>query len=756
MNQGGKRPNSGRKKIGTVLNTRVDNNTLELIETTIPGRNRAEKIRNCLLLGIERHSKAMPLKSNSNNVVKSFAKTYSKIISNISYEFDNVKESMTFLNSIIFKLFFVSTDDMNESVNICDAIYIPISDTKTIDVSKIILELKKYQWRLLTSEEDNTGNTITPQILGYFFEQLINKKEMGAYYTPVDTTKYMCEVAIVSSILDNTPVKSELLQVMLTLFNYAPNIYLKTELSPHNSSAICYEDLIKNNADLRRLFIDSLNCKEFTQNYEVYKTIKDLSIIDPTVGTGAFIITAAYLLIDIFDKVGFDHYELSRKSYIKHIFTHNLYGVDIMEDAISILKFRIKLFLYEHGIVDEEFCGSLNSFKCGNSVYSTSDYSANELDKFSKIYNYHEERIPYSTPFDWHNEFPKVFDRGGFSCVVGNPPYIEWSKIKERRYPVDALQTSKCGNLYAFVFEKALKICNKNGFISLIVPISIVSTNRMKPLIDVIKKNCSYSFFSTFGDRPATLFSGVHQKTAISLCKVNSGTSNCDVYTSRYYHWTASERNNLFNRISYYLSEINNTNDLIYKTGNNLQESILRKIMSKEHSLTDILQRSETLYPIFLNMRATFWCKCFKVAQSSNEYKCFYTSNADYQNLIYSLFNSSLFYMIWEMTSDCWHITKDIFKLFTLGDVDTKSNIYSSAKLLSDRLSKDLEKNKRYIGSKQVEYEYLHKKSKTIIDEIDLLFAEYYSFTQDELSFILNYNLSYRMSDEYDNYIKGE
>ena len=756
MNQGGKRPNSGRKKIGTVLNTRVDNNTLELIETTIPGRNRAEKIRKCLLLGIERHSKVMPLKNNSNNTVKSFAKTYYKIINDISSEFDSVNESMTFLNSIIFKLFFVSADDMNESVSIYDSVYIPIHNNKTVDVSRIIFELKKYQWRLLTSEEENTGNTITPQILGYFFEQLINKKEMGAYYTPVDTTKYMCEAAIVSSVLNNTPVKTELLQTMLALFNYAPNIYLKAEMSSYDSKAICYEDLIKNNADLRRLFIDSLNCKDFTQNYEVYKTIKELSIIDPTVGTGAFIITAAYLLIDIFDRAGFDNYELSRKAYIKHIFTHNLYGVDIMEDAISILKFRIKLFLYEHGIVDEELCCSLNNFKCGNSVYSASDYSADELDEFSKIYNYQEERIPYSTPFDWHKEFPKVFDTGGFSCVVGNPPYIEWSKIKEKRYPVDALKTSNCGNLYAFVFEKALDICNKNGFISLIVPISLVSTNRMKPLINEIKSNCSNIFFSTFGDRPAALFSGVHQKTAIALCKVESDKGKCDVYTSRYYHWTASERCDLFNRISYYLSEINNTNDLIYKTGNKLQESILSKIMSKEKRLTDILQQSETEYPIFLNMRAAFWCKCFKKAQTSNEYKCFYVSNADYQNLIYSLFNSSLFYMIWEMTSDCWHITNDIFKLFTWGEIDTKSDIYSSAKLLSDRLSKDLEKNKRYIGSKQVEYEYLHKKSKTIIDEIDLLFAEYYGFTQDELSFILNYNLSYRMSDEYDNYIKGE
>ena len=40
------------------------------------------------------------------------------------------------------------------------------------------------------------------------------------------------------------------------------------------------------------------------------------------------------------------------------------------------------------------------------------------------------------------------------------------------------------------------------------------------------------------------------------------------------------------------------------------------------------------------------------------------------------------------------------------------------------------------------------KKSKTIIDEIDKLLASHYGFTEEELDFIINYDIKYRMGDE--------
>ena len=37
---------------------------------------------------------------------------------------------------------------------------------------------------------------------------------------------------------------------------------------------------------------------------------------------------------------------------------------------------------------------------------------------------------------------------------------------------------------------------------------------------------------------------------------------------------------------------------------------------------------------------------------------------------------------------------------------------------------------------------------KTIIDEIDELLAKHYGFTEEELDFIINYDIKYRMGDE--------
>lgn len=40
------------------------------------------------------------------------------------------------------------------------------------------------------------------------------------------------------------------------------------------------------------------------------------------------------------------------------------------------------------------------------------------------------------------------------------------------------------------------------------------------------------------------------------------------------------------------------------------------------------------------------------------------------------------------------------------------------------------------------------KLSKPIIDEIDKVLARHYGFTEEELDFIINYDIKYRMGDE--------
>lgn len=54
MSKGGKRVGSGRKKIGKVINLRLQEDLLNQIDRNIEGKTKAEKIRNCLLRGLEK------------------------------------------------------------------------------------------------------------------------------------------------------------------------------------------------------------------------------------------------------------------------------------------------------------------------------------------------------------------------------------------------------------------------------------------------------------------------------------------------------------------------------------------------------------------------------------------------------------------------------------------------------------------------------------------------------------------------------
>lgn len=47
--------------------------------------------------------------------------------------------------------------------------------------------------------------------------------------------------------------------------------------------------------------------------------------------------------------------------------------------------------------------------------------------------------------------------------------------------------------------------------------------------------------------------------------------------------------------------------------------------------------------------------------------------------------------------------------------------------------------------------EYYPRLSKPIIDEIDTVLAKHYGFTDEELDFIINYDIKYRMGKELEN-----
>ena len=58
-----------------------------------------------------------------------------------------------------------------------------------------------------------------------------------------------------------------------------------------------------------------------------------------------------------------------------------------------------------------------------------------------------------------------------------------------------------------------------------------------------------------------------------------------------------------------------------------------------------------------------------------------------------------------------------------------------------------LTREQKNVGTTQTQ-SFKINKSKPIIDKIDKVLAKHYGFTEEELDFIINYDIKYRMGDE--------
>lgn len=109
--------------------------------------------------------------------------------------------------------------------------------------------------------------------------------------------------------------------------------------------------------------------------------------------------------------------------------------------------------------------------------------------------------------------------------------------------------------------------------------------------------------------------------------------------------------------------------------------------------------------------------------------------------------NSSLFFVWFITIGNGRNITStDVFQ-FPVGELS--SNTLAILPGLFDRLMIDYKANSFVRVRRDCEYqEFRLNKSKPIMDEIDRVLARHYGFTDEELDFIINYDIKYRMGDE--------
>ncbi|MBY0539941.1 MAG: N-6 DNA methylase [Campylobacterales bacterium] len=324
-----------------------------------------------------------------------------------------------------YKLYFNAINEGNERLQIPKyngGLFLEdeILDSLKIDDSFLDMEAQKLSDYDFASE-------ISVNILGHIFEQSLTdleeiqsnidntdfdktkskRKKDGVFYTPEYITKYIVENTLGKMCNDK---REELI--------------LSNVTAPSNPKKLSKTE------------------QQTKENLEIYKDwLFNLKILDPACGSGAFLNQALEYLIK-------EHKQLQNdlaligdlfSSYAveESVLEHNLYGVDINEDAVEIAKLSLWLRTAQKG---RTLTNLNDKIICANSLL----------------------------------EMP--FEENSFDVVIGNPPYVRVQGLKSnyekeaKLYEQKYVSATGKYDLYALFLEMSFKMLNQKGKLSYILP----------------------------------------------------------------------------------------------------------------------------------------------------------------------------------------------------------------------------------------------------------------------------------------------
>ena len=259
----------------------------------------------------------------------------------------------------------------------------------------------------------------------------------------------------------------------------------------------------------------------------------------------------------------------------------------------------------------------------------------------------------------------------------------------------------------------------------------------MSRIREVLYSIVPEQYILSYSDRPDCLFTSVHQKLCILIGRSTNSTKT--IFTGNYRYWYSEERTELFNTVEVIKNSFS-TDQYIPKLGTIADINIYEKVIGNPEKLLDLLEENGD-GAVYLNMRAAFWIKAFINKHNGGEYRQYNCRNRDIANYVMCLLNSSLFWWYWIAVSDCWHITRKELIGFTVPENINFNKTNRLAKQLEDKL----EETKKFVGTKQTDYEYKHKECVDEIHEIDDYINSLYGLTDDESLYIKKFAFRYRI-----------
>ena len=322
-----------------------------------------------------------------------------------------------------------------------------------------------------------------------------------------------------------------------------------------------------------------------------------------------------------------------------------------------------------------------------------------------------------------------------------------------------------------------MKLLKDGGYFGFIVPIAIVSTDRMQPVREELRKSSNRLEYYNFDDRPGKIFSGLeHCRSTIIIAKKGVGTNK--IMTSKYNRWYTKDRPKLFDSLKTVEVEVSN-GEIIPKIGTELEKKVLKRLYDKAcgKRVETFLLEEETpeSIKIWFHNAPQYWIhahpndlvpkvRYYKYTRKGDTIKISQLINEkisdhyiplivkkEYADVLLALLNSSLFYWWFVIFSDGRDLLLQHIASFPL---DLSSLYDASGEKLTELITylmHSYEKNARERtnvrkGGYVIVYkEYVPKLSVDLIDQIDDVLADFLDFSSEERRFIKEFDRSFRM-----------